>query len=110
MTRSLQSKLIMLVHELIDEYGVEYVRFALKKMNEVQEFFIPVPEDWHCFDPILKVLEIVIRELDEALYSNESGVDSMEQAKEILTGLIQLPELNRTSGCDTSEIHDSEVA
>jgi hypothetical protein len=87
----IKQKMRSLAIELTVEFGKNYVLFALKKMNEIQSFELDIPNNWDQFHPILKVLDIVQKELEETLYHVQDGVTSLEEAALVLRDIIAIP-------------------
>ena len=79
--------LCALIDELEAEYGKDYILRALKIMSNRQMLFLDIPEPPSEFLPILKVLEIVINEIEEAFYKileENIEADSEEIFKELV--------------------------
>lgn len=83
--------LCCLINELEAEYGRDYILRALKIISNRQMLFLSMPEPSPDFLPILKVLEIVISEIEEAFYNileeNLSEVSGQEIFDEIIERL-----------------------
>jgi len=89
----LTKKVVALASELIHEYGQDYVLFCLKKINEQQGFDLEIPGNFSSFEPVLKVLDIILTEFDNVMYCGENGVESMNDVRKIVIELLKMPEL-----------------
>ena len=80
--------LFSLVGELDKEFGRNYILRALKVIANRQMLFLDIPEPSPDFLPILKVLEIVINEIEEVFYKILEQDISEENSKKIFSELI----------------------
>ena len=81
--------LCSLIDELGAEYGRDYILRAMKIISNRQMLFLNLPEPQSDFLPILKVLEIVIGEIEEAFYNILEENLSEVNGKEIFDELIK---------------------
>jgi hypothetical protein len=84
----LKIKFVRKVSDLQKDLGNAYVYFALKKINEQQRFFITIEIQHVDFQPVGKVLEIAIRELEDILFDNTQGIPDRDEMKELLESTI----------------------
>ncbi|MBN1355910.1 hypothetical protein JXA40_06515 [bacterium] len=90
----LKIRMRTLAVELSEEYGRSYVMFALKKIRDRQLLELDIPVDWRGFDPILKVSDAVLKELESTLFESNDGISDISQIREIIADLIHvLPKL-----------------
>ena len=80
--------LCTLINELEAEYGWDYILRALKIISNRQLLFLNIREPSPDFLPILKVLEIVISEIEEAFYNILQENSSEEDGHEIFNELV----------------------
>ncbi len=68
--------------ELETEFGLDYIVYAIKKIIDRQMLFIELPPVSDGFFPILKVLDLILTELEHELYRSASdrSANEMEQA------------------------------
>ncbi len=82
---------LKVIDELEAEYGRDYILRALKIISNHQLLFLNLPEPHPEFLPILKVLEIIIGEIEEAFYKileeNLSEISSQDIFDELLKRL-----------------------
>jgi hypothetical protein len=85
----MKENLRSLTIELLNDYDREYVVFAMKKLNEQQMLGMHIPVKWERFDPHLKVLDLIGKELSTAIFSDESAVLDDADLIEIISYLIE---------------------
>jgi len=77
-----------LVIELENEFGTDYLIYAIKKINDRQMLFIELPPVSDCFYPILKVLDIISTELENKLFHSQSE-HSENEMEQVITTILQ---------------------
>lgn len=79
----------LLLRELADKYGEEYVWLALKKISDQQLWFIEMSYRLTDFSPILTVYEIVYSEASNFLFDVIGPTSNLDQMRAILCEIMQ---------------------
>lgn len=78
MSASISVRFNLQVKKLFEEFGRDYLLFALRKISERQMLFLSIPHTNADFQPILKVLDIIINELESELFSDASELPEQD--------------------------------
>lgn len=85
---SLTGRLSSLIEGLITEYSKDYVLLALKQISDRQLTYISFADYRLLNEPILKLLELIIIELETVLFDSDIGIESHDQLVEVIQGLL----------------------
>ncbi len=75
--------------ELIDEFGLPYLIMGFKQINDRQSLFLDFSYVDLIPDPILKVLDVVVRELEWFFFESDHCVESMGELKQLIDAQLQ---------------------
>lgn len=85
---SLTGRLSSLIEELVTEYSKDYVLLALKQISDRQLTYISFA-DYHLLnEPILKLLELIITELDTVIFDPDTGIESHDQLVKVIQEVL----------------------
>ncbi len=70
--------------DLESDVGPEYVILALKKISDQQLLFLDFSEFTLLKEPVLKVLDTCVREIESFLFESSRAVDSTDQLKDLI--------------------------
>ena len=82
---------------LLDDIGVDvgtdYLLLALKKINDQQMLFINFSKFKLLDDPVIKVLDTIVREIEMFLFESEHAVKSQESISILINDYLSKSEL-----------------
>jgi len=85
MTSLRQSQFIARVEDLVGEYGPEYVMAALKQINDQQLLYISFKGYRIPDDPVLKIYEQVVQEIEQVVFDRSGDTFSEERLRRMIT-------------------------
>ncbi|MBN1296874.1 hypothetical protein JXA80_08825 [bacterium] len=77
------------VMDLAQSIGIGYVILALKQISDQQLLHIPFRHLNLLDDPILKMYDSVVREIEEILFDPDTGIHSESELRLILLRLLE---------------------
>lgn len=80
----LETRLMRLIEELHREYNAEYIMAALKQINDQQLLHISFKGYRIPNDPILKIYEQVVREIEAVLFASPDDIPSEAELRRLL--------------------------
>lgn len=87
------------LHDLINEYTLDYVILALKQINDQQLLHLSFDDLPFLDDPILKLYIQVVEELEAVLFHPETGYLTIEEQTRIVGESVDLIRRLRMDKC-----------
>ncbi len=85
----LKTRLDHVLNELIRDYSEEYVLLALKQISDQQLTFISFSHFRLLNEPILKLYENIVREIETVIFDGSYGIESPEDISNVIRWSLQ---------------------